>query len=293
MQDQQIRQPSHYLFLHVPKTAGSMFRNIVCQNFPGEAAIENPYMSEQVYSAKQIDRLFYLYPYRFFLGHVFRLRNSLQAFDAKLKLISFARDPVEKAISAYHYLRGRDMTNPGHPVRHKTFAEMVDYVLELEEFDSFDLDSSQTDWLVGEKDASVATVEDAVAAGRLIFFPTEEFDLSCVILERMFPEDFRDCSYAEKINVSEKPREISSEDRKAAECLPWIEKDRQLHELANTNLMQLVERLFPTQEELDLALGDFKQRCNNKVQQPQKDQTVEPRRSLTMRLESAVKAFFK
>jgi len=256
---------ARYLFLHVPKTAGSTFRNIAMRNFNSEAVVENPYMSEQCYSQKQIERLFFLYPYRFFLGHVFRLRGSLEACGGTIRLISFSRDPVEKAISAYYYLRGRDMTHPNHPVKSRSFAAMVDYVLGLEEFDSFDLDSSQTDWLVGEKNASVSEVRQAVASGRLAYFPSEAFDVACLILERKFPDDFKDCSYARRVNVAIRPVGVSREDREAAERLPWIARDRELHDLARQSVAQMTKQYFSEKEDLDHAMDDFLVRCDQKI----------------------------
>jgi hypothetical protein len=240
-----------------------MFRNIVLQNFDKGAIVDNPLMSELAYSTNQINRLFYLYPYRFYLGHVFRLKNALLAQNEEVQLISFVRDPVRKALSSYHYLRNRDMTNPEHPIRHKTFAEMIEYVSRLDYYDSFDLDSSQLDWLVGEKDADITIVENAVNSGRLVLLPTEEFDLSCIILEQLFPEDFSDCSYKTKINVSVASRQDNTEELMHANKLPWMERDRNLHRLAQNNLDKLVKEIFNTESSLEKAKIDFINRCTD------------------------------
>ncbi len=220
----------------------------------------------------------------------FVLKSALKACDSTIKLIAFSRDPVDKALSSYYYLRGREMTNPDRPVKNKTFTEMVDYVLDERNYDPFDLDSSQTDWLVGEKEASVSEVEQAITSGRLDLFPTEEFDLACMILERLFPNDFRDCSYPAKVNTSMRPKEISADERKAAERLPWIKKDRELHELARMNIRRLTENLFPTKEKLQRAMSDFEGRCRQKAQLNLRHVKS---RSLIARTKAAIKAFIQ
>ena len=253
-----------FIFIHVPKTAGSMFRNIVNQNFGKEAKEDSTLYSEMTYSMEQIDRLFYLYPFRFFLGHTFCLKSSLLAQNGQINLIAFVRNPVEKALSAYYYLRNREMTNSDHPVKQKTFVEMVEYVSEMKYFDSFDLDSSQLDWLVGQKDAEISQVEAAISSKRLFLFPTDKFDLACVMLERLFPEDFKDCSYQTRINVSSKDKEIKEAELRAAETLPWIEKDKRLHNLALGNLDTLSAESFLSENQLNKELEGFRERCNQK-----------------------------
>jgi len=256
----------HYLFLHVPKTGGSTFRRILKDNFGDEAAIENPYMHLQNYTQEQIERIFYLYRYRIFAGHVFRLRNSLKVLDSSIQLIAFTRDPVETTFSFYHFFRGLRLIHPDHPVTSKSFIETVDFVLTSlgASVNRFDIFSSQLEWLVGARDASLEEVESAVRSKRLLLFPTEEFDLACVILERMFPDDFKDCSYPDRANVSSRPKLINTNERAAAERLPWIGKDRRLHEFSKQNIKELSISIFKSELEIQKALQDFRLRCKKR-----------------------------
>jgi len=256
----------HFLFLHVPKTAGSMFRAIVKRNFGPEVGIENPLMSEQVYTTAQIDAMFAHYPFRFLMGHVFRLDPSLRACGGKVQLISFVRDPIDKARSAYYYLAGRELTRSDHPAKQKSFAEMCDLISESNGASSFLLDSSQLTWLVGREGAKVEEVERSCASGRLLLFPTEEFDQACVVLERLFPKDFSDCSYGQRSNVSRRRdgADIQAE-RAAAEKLPWISQDRELHALAKANVARLWSEAFANDEESDAAVTQFRKRCSERA----------------------------
>ena len=259
-------QPMRYLFLHVPKTAGSMFRDIVNRNFGAEAVVENPLMSEQVYSTSQIETMFEHYPYRFFMGHVFRLEPSLAALGGSIQLISFIRDPIAKARSAYQYLAGRELTRSDHPVKNKTFSEMCQLVLDTGISSSLLLDSSQLDWLVGRSGARLDDVVSSVQSRQLLLFPTEEFDLACLLLERLFNNDFKDCSYGVRVNVSQSINRLSHEkDRAAAEALPWIAADRELHQLAKSNINALAEQTLGGLSDRSLALDDFLKRCSAKT----------------------------
>jgi hypothetical protein len=239
-----------------------MFRAVVRQNFGDEAAIENPLFSKHIYSSTQIDSLFYLYPYRFYSGHVFRLQPALAAQGGMLNLIAFIRDPLEKARSAYYYLAEREMTRADHLVKRLGFVQMVEHVIANNIEDSFVLDSSQLDWLVGQVNAEVESVADAVRAGRLALFPTESFDLACVLLERLFQQDFVDCSYPAKHNVSRKTASNDPDaELAAARRLPWIARDSELHQYARRNIASMSQDLIGPTAAVEAAVEEFRQRC--------------------------------
>ena len=251
-----------YLFLHVPKTAGSALRTIIKNNLRDAAAIENALLSTQIYTATQIDWLFASYPYRFYAGHVFRLKSALGACRGHLQLLAFVRDPVDKAISSYYHLRNRDMTRTDHPVKLHSLVDLCTYAERGGAMDSNGFDDSQLDWLVGERYAQLDTVEAAVDSGQVLLFPTEKFDCAMVLLERLFPRDFSNCAYAARVNVSAKDinRDAKAE-RAAAEILPWLSDDRSLHQLACANLDNLVAKAFPSDAEMHSALENFRGRC--------------------------------
>ena len=278
-----------YLLLHVPKTAGSALRAIVKQNLGDAAAIENPFLSTQVYTSEQIDWLFNIYPYRFYAGHVFRLRPALAACDGQLQLVAFVREPVDKAISSYYYLRHRSMTRADHPVKRQSLVELCASAERGAASSSNGFDDSQLDWLVGERDAPLDLVEAAVDSGRLWLFPVEAFDLALVLMERLWPEDFRDCAYAHRVNASNYPedRDVDAE-RAAAATLPWVTTDRRLHQLAQAHLDALTAQVFKSHSDQELALRDFHARCRRRVQAAQPKPT---QRTLGQRIKAAYRAW--
>lgn len=251
-----------YLFLHVPKTAGSAFRSIVNNNFRDASAIENPLLSTQIYSAAQINWLFASYPYRFYAGHVFRLKSALAACSGGLQLLAFVRDPVDKAMSSYYYLRNRSMTKNDHPVKLHSFVDLCARAERGGLTDSNGFDDSQLDWLVGERYAQLDSVEAAVASGQLLLFPTEHFDVAMVILERLFPRDFSNCAYGSKVNASTYAvNRHQTAEREAAQTLPWISDDLLLHKTACLNLQNITAKVFISDKELKHTLNDFHRRC--------------------------------
>jgi hypothetical protein len=254
----------NYIFLHVPKTAGTTFKAILERNFGKAAAEEHPLLFNNVYDSMQIDQLFDHYPYRLYSGHVFRLMPCLDACGGSLKLISFVRDPITKAHSAFSYFSGRDQTRSDHPSKRMRFEEIVEYVARNDINDPFLFDTSQVDWLMGGGSDSLVHIEQSVRSGRLVLFPTESFDLACVLLERFFPDDFSDCSYYRRSNVSNGGRrQQSAEQMAVAERLPWIAKDRELHQLAVDYVNSASREFIGDEMQIAEALSDFRRRCTS------------------------------
>jgi hypothetical protein len=97
------------LSLHIPKTAGTSFRNILKEQY-GELAVvrldihengrtlcnEIPYLGPSAPSAKVLHGHFYYH-------------DIYRRFDlpANLKIITWLRDPVERVISNYYYLEAQ------------------------------------------------------------------------------------------------------------------------------------------------------------------------------------------
>jgi hypothetical protein len=240
-----------------------MVRKIIERNFAHEAAVENPLLSNQVYSIAEIEWLFGMFSYRFYSGHVFRLGPALKACEGRLQLLSFVRDPVAKAASSYYYLRQREGIRDDYAVKKYDFTELCGRIAKgLDEEGMPAFDSSQTQWLVGSNDASLDAVAAAVESGRLLLFPTEQLDLALVLLEHLFPSDFADCTYKRKVNTSRygTTRDATAE-ASAALQLPWIDEDRELHTLAKQATAQVAKSVFSSEADKQKALAKFKARC--------------------------------
>lgn len=81
------------------------------------------------------------------------------------------------------------------------------------------------------------------------------------MLECLFPDDFKDCSYI-RYNVSTKKKIITESQRKAVS--QYMNFDTELHEIANNYLDATLDRLYPDPNERQRYLKDFKKRCQAK-----------------------------
>jgi hypothetical protein len=85
-------------FLHIPKTAGTSVRAILQNRFAQSECLFNVQMAR--FHAEDPNR------YRLVSGHVGI--EYADRFDRPPIVITFLRDPIERAVSAYYFQRTRD-----------------------------------------------------------------------------------------------------------------------------------------------------------------------------------------
>jgi hypothetical protein len=120
---------------------------------------------------------------------------------------------------------------------------------------------SQACFLTGMSGArGLQEIESHLSSGKLLLFPLEKFDESCVILERIFPDDFRNCAYAMR-NASEKDQEITEQTVGKIEKLHFTQVDLRLLALAENHLDNLIEINFDNLEDFGEYLAGFRSRC--------------------------------
>lgn len=115
-----------WIFLHIPKTAGSSFRNAMAERLKPDHNINidklrgvkkrNPAFREAIDEFLALDRE---KRFRFASGHLkmaeaLRIRESL---SRPVRLLTMLRDPVQRVISDYRYQR-----TPAHPLHEKFCA---------------------------------------------------------------------------------------------------------------------------------------------------------------------------
>jgi hypothetical protein len=93
-----------FLFLHIPRTAGTTFNGILERNFPPEAVL-SLYTREDFAKNAVIDKA-RLDGVRLIQGHVlFTDYDALTFYDAPVRAVTFLREPVSRVISEYFFLR--------------------------------------------------------------------------------------------------------------------------------------------------------------------------------------------
>jgi hypothetical protein len=249
-----------YVHIHVPKSAGSMLNSILAKNIGDQLGRDNPLLSYRKYTQDEMQNLFFLYPYLCFTGHVYSLNALPLDTHPNIRAFSFVRDPVEKTISAYNYIRQRHATMASHPARHLELHELVGLLQREQTFHPFMLDCSQVDWITGAGMGSLEAIRQFMERGVYHCYPTDRFDEACVVLEKALPDLFVDCAYPQRINVSTSDT-VDDATRELIRNLPWVAEDNALVALAGQHLDSQIESHFRGEGVFRDALKAFRLRC--------------------------------
>jgi hypothetical protein len=172
------------IFLHIPKTAGTTLNLILMRQFIGQPVYElyDPEPIARFYALPQAERD----RYACLIGHVrFGLHRLL---SGESRYITMLRDPVERAVSAYYFVRKLD----DHPHRADAHTlSLVDFVAKyhhgqrqtrmLTSAEDFAEETRPRDPLPpGALDVALHNLETQIA----VFGLTEQFDLSLLLFQR-------------------------------------------------------------------------------------------------------------
>ena len=279
-----------FFHIHVPKAAGWMFWDILKQNFGNKLQADYPSPSYEYFPPEGIEWSLRQYRYTCYTSHAIRLSSIPVLSDHRMVATSFTRDPVEKFISYYFYCRMRPETGPWHPSKTLNLGQFLDAMLNDPEFSRLPLDVSQEAFIRGSQPSQ--SLESLVQQdfGAYHLFPTERFDDALICLEKLYPEDFRDCSYGARSNKSKKDQEVTPVDIGKIEQLPWIAKDRALHAFAHSQIDVLISKIFPDEVNLSDAREDFAERCHRRQEVKAQQHS---KQSLSQRLRSAARIIIK
>lgn len=279
-----------FFHIHVPKTAGWMFWDILEQNFKGLMKADYPSPSFEYFAPEGIEWALRQYRYTCYTSHAIRLSSIPVLSNHQMVACSFVRDPVKRILSSYFYCRMIPETGSWHPSKTMYLNEFLDAMLNDPEYTRLPLDISQEAYIRGSQPSR--SLESIVKQdfGKYHLFPTERFDDALICLEKLYPDEFRDCSYGERSNTSKKDQEVTTEDLDKIEQLPWIAKDRALHAFAHEQINSLMEELFPDEVSVAAAREDFAERCKSKREAKPDFQNKAP---ISRRIRSAVQTIFK
>jgi hypothetical protein len=248
-----------FFHIHIWKTGGTSFLTICRENFGKSFHRDNMLVQDWFLSAQQLRWLLEYHDWvRCYSCHMLSGELPYDTDVAKVIGVAFVRNPVDRFISSYNFQRG-DKYRGGIAKDHN-FDEfykkaIVDTVNPMwRDGQTFVLGGSGTD-------DGMSLVSERVKNGQIILLPTERFDESCILLERLFPEDFKDCSYI-RYNVSQR-NEVISEHQRAA-ISQYMNTDFKLVTFANDYLDSTLDRLFPDLNERRQYVDDFRHRCKMK-----------------------------
>jgi hypothetical protein len=99
---------SRVIFLHIPKAAGNTIRSVALRNYPIRSVLAMPHKVHPGIAAFNNTPPEKLAAVQFMYGHV--AFGIHERFPDKSKYMTFLRDPVERVLSFWRFIRG----NPNH-----------------------------------------------------------------------------------------------------------------------------------------------------------------------------------
>ena len=248
-----------FFHIHIWKTAGTTFLDICRQNF-GEAFRRDIMLIQNWFLSR--DQLRWLLDYhgwlRCYSCHMLSGELPWDVDDTEVVGIAFVRNPVNRFISSYTFQRGD--TYRGGIAKANDFDAFCHKA--LVETDNPFWRNGQTYILGGSRTASgVAEIAERMRQGRMVVLPMERFDECCMVLERLFPDEFTDCSYTRR-NVSRQKTILT--DQQQAAIAQYMDLDIKLMALANDYLDTALDRLLPDAQTRGQYMDDFRRRCAKK-----------------------------
>ena len=120
--------------------------------------------------------------------------------------ITFVRDPVERFISHY-FLHRNHKVNWVNEAKILPISKYIEYGLEEKNQPMYI--NGETRFLTGfPNQEGLERVKKQAQKGQFYIFPLSRFDESCLLLERLFPQQLKDCSYPKYSNVSQKDQKV-------------------------------------------------------------------------------------
>ena len=248
-----------YFHIHIWKTGGTSFFTICRENFGNGFRRDTMLIQEWFLSNEQLRWLIGFHDWiRCYSCHMLSGDLPYEVKDAKVIGIAFIRNPVNRFVSSYNFANAD--TYRGGFAKNTDFEDFL--IKALVEAANPLWRNGQTFVLAGSgTEDGLSIISERIKNRQLLLLPTERFDESCIILERLFPEDFKDCSYT-KHNVS-RQRKTATEAQRTT-IAKYMDIDFKLHKLANEHLDSTLDRLFPDLNERKQYMDDFGNRCKLK-----------------------------
>lgn len=253
-------RPVTYFHVHVRKCGGSTFhREILGRNF-GTGAYRDSSLIDYQYSAAQVLQILENCPWlRAYSSHKVSLDLPYENSVSQIRAITFVRDPIQRFVSHYFYLRNHSKAWDPEAKR-----------LSIDEYIRCSVDSgklhreaqmSQLVQLTGSSgQEGLVRLDQYLRTEQVCLFPLERFDEACLLLERVFPADFKSCHYQRVANRSkadqqptDKSLSVLSEQLDAAEF--------ELHSRARDWIDRAIIKAWDVPSMRERAMIDFHRRC--------------------------------
>ena len=247
-----------FLYIHIPKTGGVTFLDVLARNF-GAGVFGKGFCHDGgifyaiQFEADQVEKILATYPeVTCYSTHSLSLDLPYDRADWDLRPMTIVRDPVSRFISHYFYHRHHTILVP--QAKEMGLEEYTDWALARGNQPMYI--SGQTRFLTGQiGPEAIRQIEEHIVSHNLILLPLHRFDEACVMLERSFPDQFRDATY----RISN----VSKKDQKPDPGLldrirSYVGSDADLLAIADR---QLDEMLNLSADDRVAAVEAFRERC--------------------------------
>lgn len=253
-------KPKKFIFCHIPKSAGTLFGQILERNFRKRFYPYYGLWDNRFFTKEDVDGMCKLHPqYDCLASHMFSLDLPFESTSYDFKVITFIRNPVERALSLYTYSFRLAKLNSGYQPP-ASIEEFFNSIIEKRDDDRFC--NAQYRFLCGENQTveGLEKIKSLSESGNLFIAPVERFEDACLLLEKMYPQHFSNNAFGRRSNASAKPIQVPPE-------LSCLLKE---NNLLDTKLLNIAKQLFDesfnkyfkSTSELHLAREKFEKRCS-------------------------------
>lgn len=248
-----------FIHVHVRKCGGSTFHGqILRQNF-GKGFYRDASLIDDHYDSKDIHKLItcnhWLEAYS---SHKVSLDLPWDVPGCTLFAIAFVRDPIERFLSNYRYVKRHDKRlDPA--ATESTIDEYIATAIKEKRIQK-QRQHSQLEQLVdcrGEQ--GIESLKELANHPQLLLCPMQRFDDACIFLEEKFPASFKDCSYPEELNTSKQRSQPTADSLKSLRR-EIGESEFEVMPIALNAFEQKIAETFPNTAQLEQRRKEFAQR---------------------------------
>lgn len=232
------------MFLHIPKTAGMTLRAVIRRNYPPRTVWEVTRGTELVLPPEERRRV------QAIAGHI--PFGAHRALEPPVDSITVLRQPIERLVSMYYYIRRR---GPEHPLARYATGSLADFA-DSDYSELHDDMTRQLSGLPGKPDARTLAVAKHNLLHELAAFGTDDrFDESLLLFQRAL--GWRTIRYHRE-NVTARRPPLAAVDVAARRML---ERNNRLDlELWDVAVRELAARIEAQPAEFHDALRRFRRR---------------------------------